>query len=382
MIIESPNRNGFRGRGFIVISAVSIFSGCVRVNVLQTLPIEQEITFRADALQFLKESAFSSDPIVTMQTIEALQDVGPNENPTYMLENLESGHPGVTFAALMALGTLERKEFIEEYRTEAENANPNVRIAAIYAMHRCGDKSRTGEIATYLLHHNKARVRANAALAIGRLGEPSAAKVLRLALQNENKAIVRNNIDEALLIYGDPQIVRTIIQRGHSSIPFQAAEALMMLANARCQDADDVFRNRLHRAEHPEIKLEAARGLGRLGEDDAYSLELAAAHLFYNSPRQGDEYDPPDQQIRRVRGLAALALEAIGRPEALAALRAAFTAENQSESVKVAIARAAIRIIDRDLARRRNETPPAAPDSAPALRGERVARDGLDADSR
>lgn len=363
MIFDTNKRNGIRVRGIAVVSTVIVCSGCPG-TVLQTIPIEDKISFRAEAIQFLRESAFSSDPIVTMQTIEALQEVAPYENINYMVENLNTGHAGVTFAALMALGTLERKEFMEDYRIKAEDANPNVRIAAIFAMHRCGDKSRTGELATFLMHHNEARIRANAALAIGRLGESSAGKLLRDAMRSENKTIVKNNIQEALLIHGDPQIERTIIQRGHSSIPFQAAEALMMLANARCQSADDVFRNRLVRAEHPEIKLEAARGLGRLGEADRYALDLSARYLFFKSPRRDYPEDPADQQIRRARGLAALALEAIESPEALAALRAAFTVDDQSETVKVAIARAAIRIIDSDLEKRRR-APPDLPQTRP-----------------
>ncbi|MCZ6681870.1 MAG: HEAT repeat domain-containing protein [Planctomycetota bacterium] len=383
MIIDSRNRKGIRARSTSVIAAICLCSGCnlLNLNVLQTIPIEEKISFRAEAVQFLRESAFSSDPIVTMQTLEALQEVAPHENPTYMVENLYTGHTGVTFAALMALGTLERTEFLEEYRIKAEDANPNVRIAAIYAMHRCGDKSRTGELPTFLMQHKKARVRANAALAIGRLGVPSAVKLLRRAMRNEKKTIVRNNIHEALLIHGDPQIERTIIQRGHSSLPLQAAEALMMLANARCQAADDVFRNRLVRAEHPEIKLEAARGLGRLGEADHYTLDLSARHLFFKSPRHDYKEDPRDQQIRRVRGLAALALEAIESPEALAALRAAFTVKDQSEAVKVAIARAAIRIIDVDLEKRRGEPPGRPPVRPSSISVDELAGDASIAES-
>ncbi|MFQ5423702.1 MAG: HEAT repeat domain-containing protein [Phycisphaerae bacterium] len=346
MNTESAIRHALRASaGWLAALAGLATTGCMPA-LRQTLEIKDQLAFRAEAMQFLKETVFSDDPFITMNAIEALQEAAPEEGTSYIAENLNTGNPGVTFAALMALGTLQRSEFIEIYRTRAEDSNPNVRIAAIYAMHRCGDQGRTGELASLLVHHPKARVRANAAMAIGRLGGRQSIQVLRAALRQETKTLVRNNLYEALAFQNAQTEIGRLILRGYSAIPNDAAEALMMLANARTDEAEDVFRNRLRRADHPEISLEAARGLGILHAAGDYALDLALAHLFFNSPKRGIPEDSPKQQITRVRALAALALEAIDRPEALGALRAAFTVKGQSDYVRVAITRAAIRIID------------------------------------
>ena len=94
----------------------------------------------------------------------------------------------------------------------------------------------------------------------------------------------------------------------------------------------------------PEVRLQAARGLALLGYNDG--LDLALKYIFFRSPYRVTANDPARQQIARVRGLAALALEAMADPSALGALKRAFEASGQSVYVRIAIARAAIRTID------------------------------------
>ena len=306
---------------------------------------EEEAGFRAAAIQALTEAAFSNEPALRMNAIEALGEVAPAEGLRCIAINIENDYPGASFAALMALGTLRNADFIDRIRTRAEHPNPNVRIGALYALHRLGDQRRTGELSDYLLNHRDARVRANAALAIGRLEEPSSAKLLRRALKQERKNLPKLQILEALAFLGDRHATERLMFDGHSAYPDQAALALMFLANARSHEAEDLFRYRLRSKDQPEVKMQAARGLGRLGLEEG--LDQALGYLWFNSPRAGRPNDPPTRQIARIRGLAALALEAIGSPEALEALKAAFGLQDQPAYVRLTIARAAIRIIDR-----------------------------------
>lgn len=325
-------------------STVGLAAGCVG-TLREPLSAEAQRSFRDAAMDFLKHAAFCDEPVVRMQAIEAMQEVAPREGLQYIEGNINNGYAGVSFAALMAVGTLREASVLDRVRTLAEDADPNVRIAALYALHRLGDQKRTGELSDFLLKHRDARVRANAALAIGRLKEPGSAHVLNLALRREQKDAVKLQIMEALALLGDKAGIERLRFAGHSAAPDQSALALMFLANAGAEEAEELFRYRLDVADQPEIKLQAARGLGKLGHEDG--LDLALAYLFFNSPDRRRKNDPPEQQITRIRALAALALEAIGSPQALSALQRAFNQPSQSDLVRLAIARAAVAIIDR-----------------------------------
>jgi len=357
-------RGRFVASLWILFALAPALSGCV-ATLRRPLPENEAADFRTAAVRFLKEAAFSPEPTLRMQAIEAFQSVAPDEGLEAIGVNIlnEFGgvearnYPGVTFAGLMALGSMRNADYIALIRQHAEDPDPNIVIAALFALHRLGDERRTGELSEYLLRHRDARVRANAALAIGRLGEPKSVKLLRMALHREKKSAAKLQILEALAVYGDRNAVERLIFDGYSARPDQAALALMCLANAGCVEAEDLFFFRLKSAEYPEIRLQAARGLGRLGFDDG--LDAALAHLYFNSPDRGRQDDPPDQQIARIRALAALALETIGDPAALGPLKDAFEMPGQSDYVHLAVARAAIRIIDgRGLNRPRPSTQP------------------------
>ncbi len=318
--------------------------GCVQ-SLRSTLPLEEEHQFRSAAVQLLKESAFSDEPVIRMHSIEALQEVASSDGLSCIEANIENGYAGVSFAALMALGSLRSAEFVERIRIRAEEPDPNVVIGALFALHRLGDQKRTSELSDYLLNHRDARVRANAALAIGRLEEPKSVKLLRIALEKEKKISPKLQILEALATYEDRHAIDRLIAYSYDPRPDVAALALQCLANANCDRAEELFIYRLQSAQYPEARLQAARGLGRLGRDDG--LDMALAYLRFNSPESGRSNDPPEQQIARVRALAALALEAIGSPQALGPLRDAFLTQGQATGVRLAIARAAITIINR-----------------------------------
>lgn len=319
--------------------------GCVAPPGRGSITLEEQVGFRTSAIQVLKEAALCDEPALRMNAIEALGEVAPREGLPCIGLNIENGYAGVSFAAMMTLGSMGNADFIDRILTRAEHPDPNVRIAALYALHRLGDQRRTGELSDYMLNNRDARVRANAALAVGRLREPCSAKLLHRALKRERKDLPKMQITESLALLGDRHATEVLLYQGNSSYPDQATLALMLLGNATCHEAEDLFRDRLCRADFPEVKLAAARGLGRLGYEDG--LDVAIGHLWYRSPRKGWDNDPAEQQIARTRGLAALALEAIGSPEALKSLKAAFESEDQPLYVRLTIARAAIRIIDK-----------------------------------
>ena len=329
------------------------------------LPPVVQADFHAASLKLLEEAAFGDDPAHRMQAIEAFKATAPQEGLGRLVIplNIDNEYPGVAFAALMAAGEIRARTLLDRIRTRAESSNPHVKMAALFALHRLGSTGRTGELSGFLLKHPDARVRANAALVLGRMGENEHVKLLRMALRQERKSAPKLQILEALATYGDTYAAERLIFQGYSAIPQQSAIALMMLATAKCVQAEDLFWYRLQSSGHPEIQLQAARGLALLGHDDGF--DVALRNLYFNAPIRGLADDPRDRQIARIRGLAALALEAIGDPAALAALKDAFDSKGQSDYVRIAVARAAIRIIGR----RGTSNPPSRPEATAQGRG-------------
>jgi len=354
-----------RAAGLVLLLISMFHAGCITPQRKpQPAPPPAELAvFRAAAIEVLEDAAFGDSPVGRIHAIEAFMEVAPREGMTLhaIPLNIENAYPGASFAALMAAGQLQARDQLDTIRTRAEHADPHVRMAALYALHRLGDKRRTGEMSQYLLKHRDARVRANAALILGRLGERQHVKLLKMALSREKKDLTKLQLLESLAILGDSQAVNRLSFLAHSARPQEAAVAIMMLANAKCHEAEDVFLIRLHAEGMLEVRLQAARGLAELGRSDG--MTLALSNLFFNAPERGLANDPPEQQIDRIRGLAALALETMADPRSLTALREAFDAEGQSQYVRLSIARAAIRTIDRC---RASEGPSRVPSGGPS----------------
>ena len=332
------------------ISAVLLtvgLTGCSQPAELGVIDATQRRTFRQAAVKCLEEAAFSRSPALRMQSLEAFGTVAPKEgNELKAIPlNIENAYAGASFAALMAAGESNSKQLVELTRTRAEASDKNVRVAALYALHQFGDRRRTGELAVYLLEDSDEIVRANAALVLGRLRDPSMMRVLRKAQAKEKKEQPLFQILEALAALGDEKAIARLLFVGRSAIPQDATIALTMLANAEVKDAEELFWLRIKDGELPEVRVAATRGLAVLGKRQA--LEPAIGYLFFSSPDRSAPNDPPQQQIDRIRGIAALALEALADPQALQPLQKAFETPGQSDYVRVAIARAAIRTIDR-----------------------------------
>ncbi len=315
----------------------------------QPLPPEHHDSFRQAAIECLEAAAFSDSPALRMHAIEAFKEVAPEEGMGRLAIplNIENEYPGASFAALAAVGEIRPRmdeALLDLIRTRAESQDKHVRMAALFALHRLGDPTRTSELATFLLDDPDPKVRANAALLIGRLGEKKHVRLLRKALRHERKTLPMLQILESLAGLGDGHAITRLMQDGYSAVPEQSAVGLMMLANAQRHEAEDIFRFKLHAGEEPEVRLQAARGLARLGYCDG--REIALRELNFNAPRPGIRHDPPQRQIERIRGLAALVLDTIADPETLGNIKAAFDDPHQPEYVRVALARAAIRVID------------------------------------
>ncbi len=334
-----------------LLSGALLCQGCVAPTA--SVPtVSEQAGLRAMALKTIEEAAFGEKPALRIHALEAFAEAAPREGLACLAIplNVESLYHGTCFAALLAagraaeLGPLDEK-LASDIRTRAESPNGNVRAAAIYGLHKMGDTSRTGDLAELVLHHKDPSVRANAALVLGKLGEPSSIKLLQTALRREEKTLPKLQILESLAMLGDDHAANRLMFEGRSEVAQQCEVALSLLANAGHGGAEELFLYRFQTSPYPEIKLQAARGLARLGS--RMGVEYARDVLRADHSSRSFSQSPAEQTNARLRVLAALVLEQVGEPDALADLRRILADPKQDASARIAVARATIRIIER-----------------------------------
>jgi HEAT repeat protein len=276
-----------------------------------------------------------------VEAVEGLESSGSAEAAPYIRLALLDDHPAVRFAGCTAVGKLRDPIATQAVRECLKDPNPNVQVAALYALHRLGDTRRTGRIPAYLLDHDEPPVRRNAALLLGLLDEPGAIKVLARAMKDED-AGVRHHALEAMARLGNAEARQELVFMTNAGVGSEEVFAIGALAGTGEPVYEDTFLYKLETASHLETKLAAARGLGLLGSDKGLRLALTA--LRTNRPRFNDPNDPPQGQVLRAKQLAAAALGAMGRLEALPALKYVLE-QDRDPRAQVSAARAILEIL-------------------------------------
>jgi HEAT repeat protein len=317
-------------------------SGCAQIN-----PYTQDPARMADlkqrALEALKRGARHNEPIVRAQAIESLQEEAPRAGLPWIRAGVHDEHPAVRFAAAMALGSWGDEVSHESLTKLLEDPNHSVRAGAIFALHRLGDTRHTGLLASFLRDHPDMSVRCNAALVLGRLGEPGAIPLLAGVVGCKDDALHAQAL-EALVLLGNKEAVQHMTFVANSGNGPEEVFALNALALIGDDSLKKTFEYKLEEGLYQETRLAAARALGELGS--GAGLEVALEGIRFDDPDRGLENDPPENQLMRVRQMAAVALGAIGDPAALVPL-AQRLEDNTDARVQIACAKAILRIAHR-----------------------------------
>lgn len=334
-------------------TAVRIAVFCSLLGALGCEQPINEFALRQRAIEGLKAGIrYEENPAVRAQAIEALQQAAPDEGVLWFQQALTDDHPGVRFAACMALGAMRHKESREFLLTRVHDEDASVQAAAIYALHRIGDTSYTGRLAELLLRSKDPQVRNNAAFVLGELGEPGAIPLLRRAVRDDDISV---QAVEAMAKLGDERAFQQLTIFTHDFRGDRRIIALNAIGLLRDPKGLKAVELQFKEASMIEVKLAAARALGRFGRKDG--LKLALDHLDFTT-KAAREGDPIDNQIMRVRSLSALALGAIGDKSALPRLKARMEAQDDPR-VQLAAAKAVLDIL-------RKNNPIAPPRSAVA----------------
>lgn len=302
------------------------------------------------ALNCLKAAIrYEHNPSVRLEAVEALESSGCEEGLPWIRSALLDEHPAVRFAVCVAVGRLRDAVAEQRLRASVDDEDAGVQVAALFALHRLGHEELTGRMPTYLLHREDVTVRRNAALVLGFLDEPGAIKILARAMRDGDEG-VRKHALEAMARLGNQEARQELAFMTNSGVGSDEVFAIGALAETGDRIYMDTFRYKLATGVHLETRLAAARALGRLGSDEGFAVAMKA--LKTSRPLRRDPHDPGAGQILRARQLAAAALGAIGRSDALPAC-AALIGDPTDPRVQVSAARAVLEIV----AARRDDLP-------------------------
>lgn len=314
--------------------------GCATPSMISSTPLDPKT--HDEAFKCLKVALkYPYNPAVRAEAVEAFATDASEEARPWIRSALLDDHPAVRFAACMAVGDL--KDFAAEtaVRKCLSDADANVRVAAIFAVHRLGDTANSSELTAQLLDHDGIAVRRNAALVLGRIETPSAIKVLARAMNDVDPG-VRHHALEAMAMLGNRDARQELVFLSNSGVGSDEVFAVNALAALRDPILTDTFRYKFETAVHPETRLAAARGLGLLGDPSGFDFALRS--LNTQRPPVDDPKDPPQDQVLRMRQLAAAALGAIRKREALPPLLNTMKT-SPDPRVQVASARAILEIL-------------------------------------
>lgn len=286
------------------------------------------------------------DPSVRTQGMEAAARVLGQAARLRIREGLKDRDPGVRFASAMALGKLKDAGALPALRALCDDPDPSVRIGAYFAQEQLGAATRASRTAwrDLLRKHEKPEVRRNAVLALGQLQDKSTIPLLRIAAASDSDDGVRIQALEGLALLGDKDAVNRFVFEAFGGVGFKQPFALMTLGQVPDDRVLPTLRARLAHSPYLEARLAAARALGAKGQPDGF--DLAMRSLDWNQPNRSLPDDRPENQLMRIRSMAAMALGEIGDARALGKLRRTME-DPQDPRVQLAAATAILMIVDR-----------------------------------
>ncbi len=249
--------------------------------------------------------------------LEAVQDGRLPDAARYVLPGLDDPSPLVRKVAAMVAGQLRIRAAMPKLLAlaapqaggvgaggvgaggvgAATTAEVQERLAVLYALHRLGDVRYSHEFEV-LAGDPRAGVRRDVGFMLGRLANLSAKPILEEMFRHDKEPNVRMEAAEALWRIGDEHGEDALIAALISRYGSDRIIALLALAGPRDQRVLGHVESELT-DDYPEVRLAAARAAGELGSMNGYGVAVAGAKA--GDPRQ--------------RALAAFAFAGIGRDD-------------------------------------------------------------------
>lgn len=314
----------------VLLAAVSLFAGCTAPTAppidYHQAYIDAQVTLVRQAEDPLPKNPEHDAAINTIRSnaLESLAATNATGAGTILMQALRDEDPMIKFAAAMGLGDICYKPALPLLRDMAKDCsiNPKVLAGVVYAMHRMGDDSSTGELGR-LLYQDDKWIRGTAILVMGKMGEPGAIPHLRTIQDEDKRDIVQLQSVEALALLGDERSIRQL--EAWTKSPgvedrIVAVEAMGKINHPRSIAMLTAIYN--DGRQDPIVRVTAAGSLAELCRPCGYERVLQAATdpctVLKTVRGANAQISPVD--IRTLQIEAILALGKLGNPCAIAPL--------------------------------------------------------------
>lgn len=301
---------------------------------VETSPVPlDDNTVDSLARQTILAALVDPDPRIRANAVEVVAKTGEVRLMLKTERLLKDPSLPVRFLALLAVGDLEYALAKDEVAQLLNDGDPNIRIAAAYAMTRLNDVDHFKVICEAIASEDQT-VRANAALLLGKSGKPEALRFLYWALRdNDSDDKVILQAAESIAMLGDDRIYPKLWTRLISAYADDRMVGIRAMAALGTEEAKNAVVTML---DDPvlEVRLAAAAQLGKLGEPigEPEVIEVIEKNLLTEMDAQGQE---------RVKILTALAIGEIGTTALTKYLPQAI--RDPSKTVRLAAAKAVLR---------------------------------------
>jgi len=285
------------------------------------------------ARQIISDCLADTNPQIRANAVEV---VATTQDPLLMplvRKLLADDVMPVRFAAALAVGDLEYGQARDEIVRLLSDPNPNIKLAASYAIARLGSPEYYKVLCNSVASEDQT-VRANAALLLGRSRRQEGLPYLYRTLQRSDSADkVVLQAAEAIAMLGDRQIYPKLWTRLISAYADDRVIGIRAMGALGTEEARNALITMLDDAV-PEVRLAAAEQLGKLGCPTGEPEVLEIVDKYPNT-----DGDPQSQD--RIKILTALAIGEIGTPPVTKHLPGLL--RDPSKPVRLAAAKAVLR---------------------------------------
>jgi HEAT repeat protein len=334
-----------------ILVAICFVSGCDLITQKEPEMYVDPRQARVDARTVLLQSIHSSDPMVRTHAIEAIaHTMGAGEGQA-LLQGLNDPAVSVRFASAMGIGDViyrpAEPRLLEIIRNP--DSDQRVVVAAIYALHRMGDDSYTGQLAM-LLRSELDEGRATTAMVMGKMAEPSAMGPLQTKLADERKPAVRLAITEALARLGDAPSRQMLESYAKQYFLDLRLAVIPVIGELRVNGARRILTQLLNNSKSaPRIRVSAAGALGLLGQCDKHGFQIVQSALENPDKMLRDFYGPKhavtDVERSSLQQIAALALGRMKENSEQALMVLQPFLQEHDPAVRVAAAQATLQLL-------------------------------------
>ena len=329
----------------LLVLSVPFVSGCIGSNGSSAQgPLESR------AIERLREGVNSRDLVLWTHAVESCIDLRLSKAQDICIKAVSSGEPALQFVGAMGLIEIPSRSAEPALKGLLSGSDASVRLAAVGALHQLGHRHRSGELIEALKKPNS-KVRGDALMVLGRIGDKSAVPAIRKVFDEDRVERVRLQAAEALVLLGDTNILPHLQLLQYSTNWQERIFAVELMSQV--QDKERFVADLLGTLEDDRnqlVQLQAARSLGRLGQEHGFPQAMRYLHPTSSDQRAvakemgvGMHDRQLAERIVQIRSLAALALGEIGHWDAASALSKAINDKNPQ--IALAAAQASMRLV-------------------------------------